>query len=97
MPPETEDERRRRLRKDERRHLRVSFRPDDSLTEIHIFTHDPDEEISSEDVVMRDAGDLRSEGQALKMHMDQHMEDDENGEGDLFDYYTPTGIDDPTI
>ena len=98
MPQETEEESQKRLRKESRRHLRVSFKPDDSLTEIHLFTHDPEEEISSEDVVMRDASDLRSEGQALKMHMDKQLDDEDNGEGvELFEYFTPTGATSPPI
>jgi hypothetical protein len=91
-PPETEEERKKRLRRESRRHIRVSFKPDDSLTETRYFTHDPDEEISSGDVAMRDVGDLRSEGQALKRHMT--LDDEDGGEGEeMFDWYTPSEID----
>lgn len=44
-PPETEEERSKRLRKEERRKLRVTWKPDDNLTEVRLFTHDPDEEL----------------------------------------------------
>ena len=76
-PPETEDEKRKRLRKEERRKLRVSFRPDDSLTEIRLFTHDPEEELGHEDSMMRDVDDIGGEGRMLKMHKDLNMMDEE--------------------
>jgi hypothetical protein len=92
-PPETEEERNKRLRKESRRHLRVSFKPDEELTEVRRFTHDPEEEITSGDIRMRDAGDLRSEGQALKRHMDHDMDDDDVGEIDeMLEWITPSGM-----
>jgi hypothetical protein len=76
-PLETEEEKRKRLRKEERRKLRVSFKPDDSLTEIRLFTHDPDEEVGHEDSMMRDVDDIGGEGRMLKMHKDLNMMDEE--------------------
>lgn len=77
-PPETPEEKAKRLRKEERRKLRVSFKPDDSLVQIRTFVHDPDEEIGHNDSMMRDAGDSRGEGQMLKMHKDLDLMDDED-------------------
>ena len=79
-PPETEDERKKRLRKEERRKLRVSWKPDDSLTEIRFFTHDPEEEVGHDDSMIRDVGDVGSEGRTLKLHRDLDDEDDEDSE-----------------
>ncbi len=76
-PPETEDEKRKRLRKEERRKLRVSFKPDESLIEIRLFTHDPEEELGHEDSMMRDVDDIGGEGRMLKMHKDLNMMDEE--------------------
>lgn len=79
-PPETPEERIKRERKLERRKLRVSFKPDNSLVEIRTFVHDPDEEIGHEDSLVRDVGDSRGEGQMLKMHKDLDlMDEDEDG------------------
>lgn len=78
-PPETEEERKKRLRKEERRKLRVSWKPDDSLTEVRLFTHDPEEEIGRDSSAIRDAGDIRGEGRVLKEHKDlDDLEDDED-------------------
>ena len=69
--PETQDERKKRLRKEQRGALRVSFKPDDDLVQIRIFEHDPDEEIGHDDSQVRD-------GRMLKMHRDLDIEDDED-------------------
>ncbi|KAI9739739.1 MAG: hypothetical protein M1834_006458 [Cirrosporium novae-zelandiae] len=80
-PPETEEERKKRLRKEERRKLRVTFKPDDSLTEVRIFTHDPDEEIGHEDSMMRDIDDIGGEGRMHKLHIDKDISDEEEEAG----------------
>lgn len=77
-PPETEEERKKRLRKEERRRLRVTWKPDDSLTEIRLFTHDPEEETGRDSSSIRDVGDIKGEGRVLKEHKDlDDLEDDE--------------------
>ncbi|KAL4762427.1 uncharacterized protein BDW70DRAFT_27480 [Aspergillus foveolatus] len=95
--PETEEERTKRLRKEARRKLRVTWKPDDSLTDIRYFTHDPDEELGPGDRT-RQVGDVKGEGSVLKLHknLDELEEDDDNGvrEEQLFDYYVPSQIDD---
>ncbi|KAL5048622.1 hypothetical protein BDW71DRAFT_205318 [Aspergillus fruticulosus] len=95
--PETEEERTKRLRKEARRKLRVTWKPDDSLTDIRYFTHDPDEELGPGDRT-RQVGDVKGEGSVLKLHknLDELEEDDDGGvrEEQLFDYYVPSEIDD---
>ena len=78
--PETIEEKKKRLRKEERRKLRVSFKADDDLVQIREFVHDPEEEIGHEDSQVRDVKDARGEGQMLKMHKDLDMDEDEDYE-----------------
>ena len=96
-PPETEEDRVKRLRKEERRKLRVSWRPEDSLVEVRIFTHDPEEEIGQTDSMMRDVTDIGGEGRMLKLHqdlkdLDEEEETQATGE-DLESYIFPSEID----
>ena len=93
-PPETEEERQKRLRKEERRKLRVSWKPDESLTEIRLFTHDPEEELNPEDGSLNGVGaSVKSEGDALRLHKDKEVEADDEELGgirevELHDYQT---------
>jgi hypothetical protein len=95
-PLESEEERQNRLRKEARRKLRVSWKPDDSLTEVRLFTHDPEEEIGPDDGLKRDAGDIKGEGRMLKLHKDLDDDDDDEEVGvkeeELHPYITPTGM-----
>lgn len=77
-PPETEEEREKRLHKEARRKLRVTWKPDDSLTEVRLFTHDPDEELGPGDGSMRGVGDVKGEGSVLKLHKDMDELEDED-------------------
>lgn len=92
--PETPEEKQKRLRKEQRRKLRVSFK-DDDLVQIREFVHDPEEELGHEDSQVRDVGDSRGEGQMLKMHRDLDlMDEDEDYEPPdevLPDWVTPKG------
>lgn len=92
--PETPEEKQKRLRKEQRRKLRVSFK-DDDLVQIREFVHDPEEELGHEDSQVRDVGDSRGEGQMLKMHRDLDlMDEDEDYEPPdevLPDWFTPKG------
>jgi hypothetical protein len=83
-PDETPEQRAKRLRKESRRKLRVSWKPDSELTDIRLFTHDPDEEINSGDSAHRDAGDTGKEGEMLKRHKEMDVDDDDD-EGADFD------------
>ncbi|PGH14959.1 hypothetical protein AJ80_05722 [Polytolypa hystricis UAMH7299] len=94
--PETEEEREKRLRKEERRKLRVSWKPDDSLTEIRLFTHDPEEEIGHDESMIRDVDDVGGEGRTLKLHRDLDLDDEEDqemNEESMFPYSKPCEID----
>ena len=89
-PNETEEERKKRLRKEERGKLRVSWA--DKLTEVRLFTHDPEEEIGHADSMRRDVGDVGGEGRMLKLHLnDDDLEDDEGEE--LDSYESPSEVD----
>ncbi|KAL2218374.1 C-x8-C-x5-C-x3-H type zinc finger protein [Thermoascus aurantiacus ATCC 26904] len=94
-PPETEEERKKRLRKEERRKLRVKWKPDDCLTEVRLFKRDP-EEVPG-DGAIRGAGDIREEGRMLKLHKDvEDLEDEEEiglREEGLRTYQLPSEID----
>lgn len=79
-PPETEEEREKRLRKEARRKLRVSWKPESSLVEIRLFTHDPDEEIGADDDLKRDVADIKGEGRMLKLHKDLDEDEEEESE-----------------
>ncbi|KAF7529075.1 hypothetical protein PCG10_008845 [Penicillium crustosum] len=80
QPPETEAERAKRLHKEERRKLRVTWKPDDALTEIRLFTHDPDEELGPGDGSLRSRGDVKGEGSVLKLHKDlDELEEEDLG------------------
>ncbi|CAI7616282.1 unnamed protein product [Penicillium discolor] len=80
QPPETEAERTKRLHKEERRKLRVTWKPDDALTEIRLFTHDPDEELGPGDGSLRSRGDVKGEGSVLKLHKDlDELEEEDLG------------------
>lgn len=80
QPPETDSERKKRLRKEERRKLRVMWKPDDALTEVRLFTHDPDEELGPGDGSLRGMGDIKGEGSVLKLHKDlDELEDEDLG------------------
>lgn len=87
-PPETPEEKAKRLRKEERRKLRVVFKPGNAIAEIRIFARDEDEEkgydreeeMGHEDSMMRSAKDRKMEGQAFKMHKERDlMDEDEDG------------------
>ncbi|KAL9114684.1 MAG: hypothetical protein Q9227_001362 [Pyrenula ochraceoflavens] len=96
-PPETEEEKAKRLRKELRRKLRVSWKSDDELTEVKIFHHHPDEEIGHSVNMMRDVSDVGGEGRMLKMHKDFTDDDEEEesrAEGEEIEhYFTPTTVD----
>ena len=97
-PPETPEERAKRLRKEERRKLRVSFKPEASLVEIRIFERQ-DEELADRDNNVRDVDDKGGEGRMFKQHMDTvDIEDDDDyspeyDEVTLIDFREPSFID----
>ena len=80
IPNETPEQKAKRLRKESRRHLRVTFRPDASLVAIKYFSHDPEEEVGHEENFTRDAGDLGGEGHMFKQHKELDEDEDEDDE-----------------
>ncbi|KAF2840012.1 hypothetical protein M501DRAFT_670638 [Patellaria atrata CBS 101060] len=99
-PLETEEERKKRLRKEERRKLRVTFKPDHQLVSVRLFTHDPEEEIGHDASQVRDVGDVGGEGRMFKQHkemMDLDDDDDTPREEEFFNYKTPSSIDFTTV
>lgn len=96
VPNETPEQKSRRLRKETRRKLRVSWKNDGELVETRFFTHDPDEEIERGDSAMKDAGDTGKEGEMLKRSMameDPEDDDEEAADYDPDSYTEPTEID----
>ncbi|KAI2618122.1 hypothetical protein GGR54DRAFT_185410 [Hypoxylon sp. NC1633] len=104
--PETPEDAARRLRKESRRHLRVSWKSGTELTSIRVFEHEPSEDRGRDEAMLRDARDNRSEGQALKdeknREKDREDEDDEVDEKDTLgiwlivkvrDWSTPIAVD----
>ncbi|CAD0112381.1 unnamed protein product, partial [Aureobasidium uvarum] len=92
--PETPEERAKRLRKEERRKLRVTFKPDSQLVETRIFHHDAEEELGHDASMIRDVSDVGGEGRMFKQHKDMMDidEDDDTaaGEENLGEYVMPT-------
>jgi hypothetical protein len=79
VPTETEEEKTKRLRKEARRHLRVTWRPETSLVEVKYFDHEADDEEmdDKEDHLVRDAGDIGGEGHMFKQHKELDLDDDD--------------------
>lgn len=94
-PPESTEEKEKRLRKESRRKMRVTWKPDDSLTEVRLFTHDPEEELGPGDGSLRGMGDVKGEGSVLKLHKDlEELEEEDMGgirETNLHDYIGLSG------
>ena len=95
---ETPEQKSKRLHKESRRKLRVSWKNDSDLEEIRYFTHDPDEEIKQGDSAKKFFGDTGKEGEMLKRHkgMEDIEDEDEEGDDPDFDpdaYTSPTEVD----
>ncbi|UPL00981.1 hypothetical protein LCI18_011915 [Fusarium solani-melongenae] len=76
---ETPEEKAKRLRKEARRKLRVSWKPESELVQVKIFHKEEAEDEGREVNMIRDAGDDRSEGMVLKQraNVDDEDEDDD--------------------
>lgn len=98
---ESPEERKKRQRKEARRKLRVSFKPESELTEIKYFEHDPEEELGHDEAQSRDVNSHQNEGQMLKMHLDpdkMDLDEDDDQQEDLStepvtEYRPPSEID----
>ena len=88
---ETPEEKTKRLRKEQRRGLRVSFKSDHELVQIREFVHDSDEDSGHNNSQTRDVGDSKGEGQMLKMHKDLDLMDEDE------DYEPPEEIEAPSV
>ena len=77
-PPETEEDRKKRLRKEARRHLRVRWKSEATLVETRLFTHDPEEELDMDHDMVR--ADLKNEGKMLKAGLGKSIEEEEEEE-----------------
>jgi hypothetical protein len=78
QPAETDEVKAKRVRKEARRKLRVSWKADHELVSIREFTHDPDEDTGHDASSVRDAGDIMNEGKAFKeglKHQNPFLED----------------------
>ncbi|KAF2643565.1 hypothetical protein P280DRAFT_255914 [Massarina eburnea CBS 473.64] len=93
LPPETAEEKTKRLRKESRRHLRVKFRPEASLVAIRYFSHDPEEESGHDENMVRDAGDIGGEGRMFKQHKEMEDDEDDEPEIDYRPWTEPSSID----
>lgn len=81
-PPETAEEKARRLRKESRRGKKVTWAPEDQLVQYRFFEHDPAEDEGRASSQLRDARDNRSEGQMLKSVMQGKKEKEDGEESD---------------
>ncbi|KUI74415.1 hypothetical protein VM1G_09810 [Cytospora mali] len=93
---ETPDEKARRLRKEKRRHLRVSWKEGDDLTDVRIFHKDIAEDEGRASNMIRDARDDRSEGMVLRQGLKGGTQLDDEDEEDELPYrpwFEPPSID----
>lgn len=79
---ETAEEKTKRLRKEARRKLRVSWKPESELVQIKVFEKDDEEDEGRDINMIRDAADDRSEGMVLKRRMHVDVDDDEDDDDD---------------
>ncbi|EME46038.1 hypothetical protein DOTSEDRAFT_70133, partial [Dothistroma septosporum NZE10] len=99
VPNETSEERAKRIRKEQRRKLRVEFKKGEDLVQIKYFTHDPEEEIDHGEGQMRDIADAGGEGRALKQSQMMDIDDDDEVDElqDLREHKTITLVDFSTV
>ncbi|KAK2934692.1 hypothetical protein FoTM2_005939 [Fusarium oxysporum f. sp. vasinfectum] len=74
---ESPEEKAKRLRKEARRKLRVSWKPETELVQIRIFQKEEAEDEGRESNMTRDAADDRSEGMVLKQRANVEEEEDD--------------------
>ena len=89
---ENADQKSKRLRKEARKKLRVSWKPDDELVQIKVFEKDDEEDEGRDTNMIRDAADDRSEGMMLKQRRD--VEDEEEDDDIPYQpWMAPMGVD----
>ncbi|KAL4723677.1 hypothetical protein ACLX1H_009319 [Fusarium chlamydosporum] len=89
---ETPEEKAKRLRKEARRKLRVTWKPESELVQIKVFQKEDAEDEGREQNMIRDAADDRSEGMVLKQRADVD-EDEEDDDVPYQPWMGPVGID----
>ena len=95
---ETPEERAKRLRKESRRKLRVTWKPESELVQMKIFEHDSDEDTGHDDSQMRDVGDTGKEGEMLKHRITVEEDEDSDSSDEEpsmppMEYFTPSEVD----
>ncbi|KAM0430619.1 hypothetical protein ACHAQK_010570 [Fusarium lateritium] len=75
---ESPEEKAKRLRKEARRKLRVSWKPESELVQVKIFHKEDAEDEGREQNMIRDAADDRSEGMVLKQRANEEEEEDDD-------------------
>lgn len=93
--PETPEEKQRRLRKEQRRKLRVTWKEGEELTQVRIFHKDIGEDEGRAGNMIRDARDDRSEGMVLKQGM--KLDEEEEEEIPYRPWFEPTAVSFATI
>ncbi|GKU18736.1 unnamed protein product [Fusarium langsethiae] len=89
---ETPEEKAKRLRKEARRKLRVTWKPESELVQVKVFHKEDAEDEGREQNMIRDAADDRSEGMVLKQRAD--VDDDEEDDDVPYQpWMGPVGID----
>lgn len=76
--PETAERKAKRLRKEARRKLRVSWKPEGKLVQMRVFEKDDGEDEGRDVNMLRDAADDRSEGMVLKRRADVALDDEDD-------------------
>jgi hypothetical protein len=96
---ETEEEKVKRLRKETRRKLRVSWKSDAELVAVRFFSHEPEEDTGHDASLVRDVTNLGNEGRMFKQlqhkdNLDMDAEDEEKEESfGKSEYHIPSDID----
>jgi hypothetical protein len=75
---ETPEQKAKRLRKEARRKLRVSWKPEGELVKIKIFEKEDSEDEGRAHNMIKDAADDRSEGMVLKQRADVEEDDEDD-------------------
>ncbi|PHH64327.1 hypothetical protein CDD81_4684 [Ophiocordyceps australis] len=75
---ETTEQRAKRLRKEARRRLRVTWKPEAELVQVKVFEKDDDEDEGRDVNMIRDAADDRSEGMMLKRRANEAFDEDDD-------------------
>lgn len=90
---ETPEEKAKRLRKEARRSLRVSWKPESELVQIRVFEKVDGEDAGRDVNMIRDAADDRAEGMILKQGRGKVEEDEDDDDIPYQPWVEPTALD----